>query len=364
MEEKSRRIAFALGGMTFGGAERVISILANHYAACGWRVDIITMLKPECDFALDGSIRHIHLGGSARASKLRRVLWLPMWLLRLRRYLRRERPDVLVSFAARINCMTLGMALTIPKARRPLLIVSERNDPMKDTRTAAVRRMTERLYPHADRIVFQTTHARGCFSVAIQRLGVILPNPVEATQPQVEPAARKIVAVGKLMRQKNHALLLEAFASISGDFPGYTLHIYGDGILREELSVQIASLGLEGRAFLEGWRTDVAAQIADAALFVLPSDYEGLSNALMEALSMGLPCISTDCAGARDLIEDGVNGRVVPIGDKDALAHAMREMLADPAAARHMGDEALSRSAAFAADAVLARWDEIVSGRG
>ncbi len=364
MERSGKRIAFVLGGMTFGGAERVISILANHYAAMGWRVDIITMLKPECDFELDPSIRHLHLGGSARASRLLRVLWMPTWLLRLRRYLNKERPDALVSFAARINCMSLGMALTLPAKKRPRLIVSERNDPMKDTRTALVRRLTEQLYPRADRIVFQTTHAMNCFSEKVRKKGVIVPNPVDAKVPRADVPAKKIVAVGKLMRQKNHALLLDAFARLKEEFPGHTLRIYGDGVLREELQERIRSLGLEGRAVLEGWRTDVAEQIADAELFVLPSNYEGLSNALMEALAMGLPCVSTNCAGAEDLIEDGVNGRVVPVGDPDALTAAMRELLSDPASARRMGEMARRKSASFAAGPILERWDGMVSGRG
>lgn len=352
---EQKKVAFVLGGMSFGGAERVISILANHYAQKGWQVDILTLLKPDCDFSLHPSIRHIHLGPKIASRALR----APLWLLGLRRYISRERPAVIVSFAARINLLVLGANMFCGGKKRRV-VISERNDPTRDTRTAMVRKLTRLLYPRADAIVFQTRRAMNCFAESIRARGRIIANPVTAGLPAADMSSARIVAVGKLMRQKNHAMLIRAFARICEKYPQYTLHIYGDGPLREELQALIDSLGLPGRAVLEGWHKDVAACIANAALFVLPSDYEGLSNALMEAVTMGLACVSTDCAGAQEMIEDGAGGLITPVGDEAALAAAMERMLADPAFRAQCGAHAKQHAASFAPERILALWEDVI----
>ncbi|MDO4740284.1 MAG: glycosyltransferase, partial [Eubacteriales bacterium] len=280
-------------------------------------------------------------------------------LFELSRYLRREKPDVVVSFAARINLLVLGASIS---CKKPRLIVSERNDPMKDTRTAGVRKLAELLYPRADAIVFQTEHARSCFSQRVQQKGCLIPNPVTAGLPASTRSTKRIVAVGKLMQQKNHAALIRAFGRIRHKYPQHTLHIYGDGPLRPELERLIEREGLSGRVFLEGWQTNVNERIADAALFVLPSDYEGLSNALMEAVAMGMPCISTDCAGARDLIDHEKSGLIVPVGGEEELAQAMDRLLSDEALAAAYGDAARERAQAFRTDKILSRWEAVIEG--
>lgn len=350
-----KKIVFVLGGMSFGGAERVISILANHYTKKDWQADIITLLKPDCDFELHPSIRHIHLGGAIRSRALR----MPGWLFGLHRYIVREKPDAVVSFAARINLLVLLAAVLCP-GRRPRLIISERNDPTRDTRTAGIRRLTELLYPRADAIVFQTARAMGCFSAKVRRKGRIIANPVTPGLPCATLASRRVVAVGKLMQQKNHAMLIRAFARIAHRFPQHTLHIYGDGPLRGELEAIIGEKGLCGRVVLEGWHADVNSAIADAALFVLSSDYEGLSNALMEAVAMGLPCISTDCAGAQEMIADGTSGLIVPVGDEEALVGAMERMLSDSAFAGRCAAAAREHAQSFATQNILALWEEAI----
>lgn len=351
-----RKIAFVLGGMSFGGAERVISILANHYADKGWQTDIITLLKPDCDFQLHPSIRLIHMGGSASSRALR----APRWLAELNGYLRREKPEAVVSFAARINLLVLGASIFSPK---PRLVISERNDPMKDTRTAGVRKLTELLYPRADAIVFQTAHAMGCFSDAVQKKGRLIANPVTENLPQATMTSKRIAAVGKLMHQKNHALLIGAFSRIAEKHPEHTVHIYGDGPLRRQLEALIAEKGLNGRVILEGWKSNVNAEIADHALFVLPSDYEGLSNALMEAVAMGMPCISTSCAGAKEMIDHEKSGLIVPVGDEEALALAMDALLSDPALAAEYGAAAKEHAKTFATENILRLWESAIENK-
>lgn len=350
---KTRKIIFILGGMTFGGAERVISILANHYAQKHWQVTIVTLLKSGCDFPLHPSIRLLHLGDSEK-SRLQR---LPAWLWGLRKVITQEKPDAVVSFAARINLLVLLATLC---KKRPHTVISERNDPMHDSRTSPVRLLTNIFYPSADCIVFQTQYALQCFPSRIGQKGQIIPNPVTPHLPLATRKDNRIVSVGKLMPQKNHANLLRAFSSIASEFPDYTLHIYGDGPLRDDTQRLITQLHLEQRAFLEGWKADIPSEISSASFFVLSSNYEGLSNALMEAVAMGLPCVSTDCAGAKDLIVDGISGTIVPVGDADALANALRIILSDPAYAQQCALKAREHAQAFSTERIIAQWEEVI----
>ena len=180
---------------------------------------------------------------------------------------------------------------------------------------------------------------------------------------------KRVVACGRLTEQKRFDLLIEAFHQICDDFPDYRLEIYGEGWQEEDLQQQIDDLERADRIRLMGRQEDVPAAIGNASLFVLSSDYEGLPNALMEALTLALPVVSTDCSGggARTLIENGRDGVLVPCDDTDALADAIRACLGDPAAAKAMGQQAKQKAAAFSSEAVVAQWEayltEIVEGK-
>jgi glycosyltransferase involved in cell wall biosynthesis len=170
---------------------------------------------------------------------------------------------------------------------------------------------------------------------------------------------RDIVTVGKLRAQKNQALLIRAFSRIAGEI-GDNLLLYGAGELENELRGLIESLHLAERVKLMGLSTDVANDIKDAKCFVMSSDYEGLPNALLEAMALGLPCVSTDCEGGGPamMIKNGVNGLLVPMRDEKALADAMLYMLRNPEEAERMGRAARKTAEGFRPDAIFARWKQ------
>ena len=145
------------------------------------------------------------------------------------------------------------------------------------------------------------------------------------------------------MPQKNQKMLIEAFSKIHSNYPEYQLVIYGEGKLRHQLQEQIDLLGLQERISLPGSRSDVLEQIKDASLFVLPSDFEGMPNVLIEAMALGLPCISTDCpcGGPRELIQNGVNGILISVGDVEALACEMSKVLDDSEMSALLGKNAV-----------------------
>ena len=343
---QKKRILFILGSMSRGGAERVISILSDAYARRGWDVDIICLLSGRVEYDLHAHVRVLDFSGKTESRWAR----FPGWLKNIRQYIKNERPDVVVSFAARINIITQLAALGLGTR----LIVSERNDPKQDGRSMLIRLATRLLYPNAAGVVFQTKRAQSYFPYL--KNACLIANPISVRAKASDVPTKKIVSVGRLTKQKNQKMLIEAFAAIASDYPEYKLEIYGEGELRSALQVQIEQLALQDRIRLPGNVLNIHERIQDAALFVLSSNYEVLSNALLEAMMMGLPCVSTNCAGSDEYIRHEQNGVLVPVGDRQALSEAISRMLQDRSYAQRMGACAHEDSLVFAQDTVIKQW--------
>jgi len=335
-----------------GGAERVISILANSYADKGWDVHILMLLNNRCGYELNQNIK-LKLLCNEYESRIRQS---PKWIYGVRRYVIENKPDIIVSFVARINIITIFACIGLNQP----IVVSERNDPSADGRSLFVRLATRLLYPHADCVVFQTKWARSCFSRNIQKKSVIIPNPVHVNVQASKVKLKRIVAVGRLLEQKNHQMLICAFKKVHDDYPEYKLYIYGDGKLRGFLMSQIRDMSLSEAVFLPGNVINIHEEIADAEMFVLSSNYEGLSNALLEAMMMGLPCISTDYAGSHEVIHNGKNGLLVPVGSVDKLTAAMKRIILDSELAHKLGYNARLFAAALNSMSVLKQWDSLL----
>ena len=214
-------------------------------------------------------------------------------------------------------------------------LVSERNDPSR----MSGQKIRDWSYRKADKLIFQTDDVKKYFSDDIQRKSAVIPNPVSNDLPEPYQGERKkrIVSVGRLQPQKNHKLLLEAFAIFHEVYADYELHIFGIGKLENDLKMQAEQLHIEDCVVFRGFSSNVQREIWDCAMFVLSSDYEGISNSMIEALAMGVPVISTDCSGgSRIYIENGVNGILTPVGDKKALSEAMIMLADDPELARKL----------------------------
>lgn len=349
---KKKKIAFLLGSMGRGGAERVISILSKEYAACGWDTDIALLLSNTVDYVLDDTTRILDFSGSTTS----RILRAPMWINRIRSYVKNEKPDVIVAFTARINVMTLLACLGL----KTKIVISERNDPRHDGRGSITNMLTKLLYPSADAIVFQTNRAKVYFNEKIQKKSRIIPNPIMVSADALEDTKKKVVSVGRLASQKNQTMLIEAFSEVVKKHPDYTLYIYGEGNLRQTLTDRIEALNLSDKVFLPGNILNLHEKIADAEIFALPSDYEGLSNALLEAMTMGLPCVSTNCAGADEYIENEKNGLLVPVGDTKAMEQALLYMIENPQKRVLMGNEAKKASLNFSSENILKVWHSVI----
>lgn len=350
-------IVIVTGCMVRGGAEGVIATVANGLAQRGWKIHIISILFDRWDYELDPSIECIDISNEKR----NQMLDTPRLVLELRKKIRQIKPKAVLSFMVAVNIVTW----LATRRLNVKYIPSERNDPDKG-RSSLIKKLQAKAYGAADTTVFQTTRAKEYFSDAIQKKSVIIPNPLREMPEAVYGASKRIVTAGRLSEQKNHKLLIDAFAGVYRDHPDYSIDIYGEGSMRDELQAYIDEKGLRNLVHLCGKVDNVPERIQDAYMFVLPSDYEGLSNALLEAMGIGLPCITTNCAGSDDAIQDGENGLIVPIQDRDAMEKAIRKLIEDHERAEIMGKKARESMSRYKVDNVVDQWEALVkneSGR-
>lgn len=345
------KISFFIGSMCRGGAERVISILANDYCSRGWDVDIVLLLENKVEYDLDSRARIVDITKKAGGY----VQNAPRWLGGIRKYLKSRKPDRVVSFVGRINALVLtaSIGLKLP------IVVSERNDPEHDGRGKLMCRYCNLVYRRAKAVVYQNEHERDCFDSALA--GCIIPNPVSVLATREGALLPVVATAGRLIEQKNQKLLIDAMTRVHKLHPEVTCRIYGEGHLHEALQAQIDALGLADVITLEGNVPDIHARLANCGIFALTSDFEGLSNALIEAMMVGLPCITTDYPGARELISEGQNGLVVPMDDAEALAAAIVKLIENnDGCAEQIAEQGKLSAARFHAETVLQQWRSVI----
>ena len=262
-------------------------------------------------------------------------------LTAMRRIIKRYNPDIVLSFLTTCNiytCLATSFGLDVP------IVISERNDPIMDCPNKIRRIVRNMSYRLADGYIFQTKDAQKCFGKRIRKNSTVIPNPVKSNLPFADRknSTKTIVAAGRLTQQKNYPMLLYAFSSFLQDYSEYTLHIYGEGELKDKLIELSNSLNINNNVCFEGLVRDLHDRISKAGMFVLSSNYEGISNSLLEAMAMGLPCISTDCpcGGSRLLIEDGVSGYLTSVDDSVEFCEAMKRVAASKEVADSLGENA------------------------
>lgn len=352
------KVMFYINTIGFGGAERVLVNLANTFALDGAEVVLVTSFSLEQEYKYNNLVKRFSLEEEDIEQS-----WVKKNIDRtrkLRKLCRTEKPDVLVSFMGEANFRAILACMGL-KVKN---LISVRNDPNREYGSTMFRVLAKTLFRFADGTVFQTEDAKKWFPKAIQKRSRVIYNQVaECFYTEAFTGKRQgIVTTGRLVKQKNHRMLIEAF-SIVANVVEDNLYIYGQGELGEELQKSIDSLGMTNRIFLMGTTSDVAKTIKSAKAFVLSSDYEGMPNSLMEALALGIPCISTDCpcGGPRMLIENEANGLLVPVGDIQNMSNAILSVLTDEVRAGRMGEQAMRRAEEYRAEKVFASWKEYIS---
>lgn len=352
--KNNKKILFYISTIREGGAARVMVNLANQFCKEGYKVIFLTNFPDKNEYVLNNKIERISLEEKESAENI--LIKNFKRIKALRSIIKTRGVKYCVSFMAENNFRLILSSLFT----RVKTIISVRTDPKKKYLGIKGFLISKLLYRLADGIVFQTKEAQEFFPKTIQRKSTIIFNPVADNFYQTERDAepKNIVACGRLNAVKRYDLLIKAFARIFNKYPQENLLIYGQGKMKKDLELLIAKLGLQNRVFLMGQSADIAEILSKAKLFVLVSDYEGMPNALMEALAVGVPSISTDCpcGGPRELIKNGENGLLVPCNSEEKLALAMEKLLSHPNQAKQMGENARKAAQNFTSSVIFRQW--------
>ena len=359
-----RKIMFHLNCLEQGGAERVVSNLANQFAKENDEIIVATEWQGENEFELDASIRRIHVG--LRESDEKKP-WLTKFLLRvkyLRDLLKAEQPDVLIAFAQRANYRALMAA----RGTKVPVIISIRTDPVGHYDALSDKLQIPVLFPRAAGCVFQTEGQRSFFPKYLQDKSTIILNPVHdkyIEMPKPKQRTKTVVQSGRLVDFKNQPMLIRAFIQVHQKHPDYVLKIYGgdscDGT-KEILEKIITENQAQEYVKLMGASDSLEKDLVDAAVYAFSSDWEGLPNALLEAMALGLPIVATDCpcGGPRTVMTDGVDGLLIPICDEQAMADGICKLIEDPALADQLGDNARKIEARTNGKAIINQWRDYI----
>lgn len=352
------KITLLISALSGGGAERVTCNLANYLSDFGHEVEILTMGDTAAAETLRDNIKYLPLlpkkdKSNALVNNVKRIL-------RLRRYMKNQNVDAYVVMLP----VTTELMLRFSNLTKAPIIVSERADPK--VYSPKTQKVLQKLTSKASGFVFQTEDAKAWYEPYLKGTeSVVIPNAINPAfiRPKYEGEREKvIVGAGRLNKQKNFPLLISAFSKIAEKFPEYKLRIYGKGTLLEPLQRLACEKGIGDRVEFPGYVPDMPERLEKASMFVLSSDYEGMPNALMEAMVSGLPCVSTDCGGggARFLVENGENGILIPQKDEVALAFAMEKILSDETLASKLGENARKLQETLAPEKIYGEWEKFI----
>ena len=353
------KITLVISSLSAGGAERVLSNLANYWDSKGHDVTIITLALNAPFYQLSETIKLKQIDQISENNEnfLTRIFKIVKRLYFLRKAIIKSATDVVVSF---VDIMNITMLMACIGLKIPI-IVSERVDPHFHQIPRLYKFLRKCFYPYAKSVVVQTKSAASYFKNL--KNVVVIPNAVQKidiVKHDFSKPVQHIVSVGRLCEQKGFSTLIKAFAEIKKLHPHIKLTIYGEGEGRASLEALIKSLNLTDSVFLPGTVTDIENALFAADLFVFTSLYEGFPNALCEAMSGGLPVIASNCSGNVDVVQDGINGRLFPIGNLGALVILMNELIKDSDQRQKLVKNAINLSDFFGLDEINCLWDDVI----
>jgi len=322
------KIVFLLSSLSSGGAERTVSYLSSYLAKKGDDVTIL-LFENEVFYTLhpDVKVESLDIKGTYKTI-FGKYTNIAKRFIKTNNYLKKAKPDV-------VFCMLPYFAKYILNSHKKYgykLITSERINP--ESSSESTRNLKISIFKESDGVIFQTIRAKEFYLDYIGDKGVVIHNAVGNDRVySIEPAKErkeKISAMGRLAPQKDYPTLIKAFRSVCEKYPQYTLEIFGKGPDKDKLISLCETLGIKDKVIFKGSCEDAIERIADSKVYVMSSLFEGMPNALMEAMAVGLPCVSTDCPnGPKELITDGENGLLVPLSDVEKMTEAILKFIED-----------------------------------
>ena len=351
-------IVFITSSLGFGGASKMLVFTAESLAARGHRVCIaninntndVTNIKRD----VSDNIRVVEIAVRNRKKQI----------LDIAKISREFSADVIIGFTSVPSMIAkiVGSLLRIPS------IMSERGDPTKTSSRTLKCILQNYIVNRSNGGVFQTEGAKALYGKRLQKRGTVIPNPIfiDGEINYVDPECREksVVSVGRLDNyQKRYDIMLDAFKIFSASHNDYVLKLYGKGSDEELIRSWAKERGIEEKVKFMGISMSPMTDISRDGMFLITSDFEGISNSLLEAMAVGLPCVSTDHTpgGARLLIKDHENGLLAPIGDSEALAKAMCEFADNSELAKTCGENAKQVLIRFAPEKIVDSWENYIN---
>lgn len=396
MKEK-KTVVFFIDSLGGGGAERVTSVLSSRLAKSDlYQVQIVMLRKVPTAYPPDNRVQLLYaqdmpvksLYGRAisgifsvykwvRQGFLKRILsklglyermpkldetafyLYSRYALPYREHLKKHPGCTAFGFLIRSNIAMLMAARGLDVKT----VFCERNNPVRPDIPVNIIKIRNRITRRCKAAVFQTQEECDYYTW-LRCPTAVIPNPLKEGLPERFAGERRheIVNFCRLNKQKNIPLLIDAFEMLLRDHPDYTLRIYGRGDEKDNLIALVNARGLDGSVFFEDFAPDVHERIRDAAMYVCSSDFEGLSNSMLEALAIGMPCVCTDCegGGARMMIRDHENGILTPVRDAQALYRGMKKIIENPDLAEHLSVEASKFREELSIERIVDQWEAMI----
>lgn len=357
-----KRIVFHLNCLERGGAERVVSNLAGQFVSNGYEVYIATEWQGEDEYEIDSRIKRVHVGLTKEQEKHNRARKFVDRIMNLRKFVRQIDPDIVIAFARKANyrALTSTIGIKVP------VVISVRINPIGWYDKLSDKIQIPLLFPRAAGCVFQTPDQRDFFPEYLQKKSRIILNPISDKfigNPLPKKREKKVVHSGRLVDFKNQMMLLRAFQKVHEIHPDYVLEVYGpdsfDGT-KEKLETYIKENHAEDYIKLMGGSDQLEKDMINGTVAAFSSDYEGMPNAMLEAMALGLPVVATDCppGGPRMVIHSGENGILVPVNDEQAMADAIVKLIENPELAKQYGNEAAKIGLQAGSELIFQQWKD------
>lgn len=357
------KIAFVIYSLGTGGAERAVSGLAN-YLINSNEISIITLVKSTSFYDLDGNVQLLHcLGATQTHTNIFKSFFNGgRRINHLIKHLKSVKPDVVISFMHTSNIYSIWACkwLSIP------CIISERANHAVDKIPTNHERLRNLSYPHCSKLIVQTRGNQNYYSkiLPLDKISIV-PNAISSIIKSNRAfkggnKERFILSVGSFKNGKAQDVLIKAFAQLPNS-SNWRLVFLGEGQNLVKFKMLVNELGLAGKVDFKGAQKDVPFYYNRAAMFVFTSEHEGFPNALLEALYFGIPSISTNCPhGPADMITEGENGFLVPVGDVNALVEKMRLLMESIELQEKFRKNALESTKKYEMEKIAAQWMEVI----
>ena len=356
-----KKVMIYISSLNMGGAERVAYTLANQFAK-NMQTTILTDTIGSNEFGGTTEFKRVNLNYKVASNKLLRALNRFLYFFQIRKACKSINPDLIISFSIEcgLRIQTALIGTTYNK------IIAVRSNPAVDYKSEKdIKKISNRILKNQG-FVFQTAMQRDYFEDEIREKSCIILNPINddfMSESNHQPTKKEVITVGRLTNSKDHFTLLKAYDILAGKYPDYSFIIYGDGELMQPLKELRETLIHKNQITLYGATSETRKMMQQAAVFVLSSSNEGMPNSLMEAMAMELPVVSTDCpcGGPAELIQNGKNGFLVPVGDFEKIAKSVEDYLSSPALMQMMGKEAGTIRERCNKETITKQWEDYIN---